>query len=211
MLYLVFKHGCYKIVNIRKTFPERKLTFSCCFVCQETVDELQTKVAQSLRPNHSSVVSRGHLEADNEGVSEQLFNLSVIVTKLTDDVERHSKNLAELVCFNFAMCTYSYIRKSKRTFFCVNLLQMLEVVQINTTVFNYQHKDAISEKPTPCNCSAEVGNLWEQLSSNKLSIESVKQDLQALQKPVTTLQSKDSMIKLRLDSHDITQFSVMGF
>ncbi|KAL9951505.1 hypothetical protein ACROYT_G044174 [Oculina patagonica] len=132
-----------------------------------TVDELQTKVSQSLKPNHSSVVSRGHLEADNMGVSEQVFNLSAIVTKLTDDVERHSKNLAEL---------------------------MLEVVQINTTVFNYQHQDAIPEKPAPCNCSAEVGNLWEQLSSNKFSIEAVQKDLQALQKPVTTLPKNNTSV-----------------
>lgn len=74
---------------------------------------------------------------------------------------------------------------------------MLEVVQINTTVFNYEHQGAISEKPAPCNCSAEVGNLWEQLSSNKLSIEAVQKDLQALQKPVTILPSKDSDIMSR--------------
>ena len=55
-------------------------------------------MSESLSPNHSSVVSRGHLEADKEGVSEKVFNLSVIVTKLSDDVEQHSNRLAELVC-----------------------------------------------------------------------------------------------------------------
>ena len=59
---------------------------------------MQTKVSESLSPNHSSVVSRGHLEADTDGVSEKVFNLSIIVTKLSDDVERHSNHLAELVC-----------------------------------------------------------------------------------------------------------------
>ena len=69
-----------------------------CFVYQVTIDELQTEVSQILRPNHSSVVSRGHLDADSEGVSEHVFNLTVVVTKLSDDVEQHSRNLAELVC-----------------------------------------------------------------------------------------------------------------
>ena len=55
-------------------------------------------MSESLSPNHSSVVSRGHLEADTDGVSEKVFNLSVIVTKLSDDVEQHSNHLAELVC-----------------------------------------------------------------------------------------------------------------
>lgn len=71
---------------------------------------------------------------------------------------------------------------------------MLEVLQINTTVYHHQHDDADDVMPetyAPCNCSAEVGKLWEQLSSNKLSIESVQQELQALQKPVKILPSKD--------------------
>lgn len=55
-------------------------------------------MSESLSLNHSSVVSRGHLEADTEAVSEKVFNLSVIVTKLSDDVEQHSNHLAELVC-----------------------------------------------------------------------------------------------------------------
>lgn len=55
-------------------------------------------MSESLSLNHSSVVSRGHLEADTEAVSEKVFNLSVIVTKLSDDVEQHSSHLTELVC-----------------------------------------------------------------------------------------------------------------
>lgn len=75
---------------------------------------------------------------------------------------------------------------------------MLEVVQINTTVSKYQRQDVVLEKPGPCNCSAEVGKVWEQLSSNKLNIESMQQELHALQKPVAILPSKDSVMKLRL-------------
>jgi len=67
---------------------------------------------------------------------------------------------------------------------------MLEVVQINTTVYNYQHHEAIPEKPASCNCSGEVRKLWEQLSTSKLGIESVQQ-VQATQKPVTILPSKN--------------------
>ena len=55
-------------------------------------------MSESLSANHSSVVSRGHLEADMDGVSKKVFNLSVVVAKLSDDVEQHSNHLAELVC-----------------------------------------------------------------------------------------------------------------
>ena len=55
-------------------------------------------MSESLSPNHSSIASRGHLEADMDGVSKKVFNLSVVVAKLSDDVEQHSNHLAELVC-----------------------------------------------------------------------------------------------------------------
>lgn len=76
--------------------------------------------------------------------------------------------------------------------FCLNLLQLLEVVQINTTVYNYQHQEAIHEKPASCNCSGEVRRLWQQLSNKKSTTESVQQ-VQTTQKPVTTLPSKNSV------------------
>ena len=82
-------------------------------------------------------------------------------------------------------------------FFYVNLLQLLEVVQINTTVYNYQHQEAIPEKAASCNCSGEVKRLWEQLSNEKSSTESVKQ-VQTTQKPVTILPSKISICFLVL-------------
>jgi len=51
-------------------------------------------VSESLSPNQSI----GHLEANTKGVSEKVFNLSLTVTKLSDDVEQHSNHMAELVC-----------------------------------------------------------------------------------------------------------------
>ena len=51
-------------------------------------------MSESLSPNQSI----GHLEANTEGVSEKVFNLSLTVTKLSDDVEQHSNHMAELVC-----------------------------------------------------------------------------------------------------------------
>lgn len=51
-------------------------------------------MSESLNPNESI----GHLEANTKGVSEKVFNLSLTVTKLSDDVEQHSNHMAELVC-----------------------------------------------------------------------------------------------------------------
>ena len=71
----------------------------CFFVeFQATIDDLQTKVSQILKPNHSSVVSRGHLGEKKEDISYHLLNLTVDVTKLSEDMRKHSRKLAELVC-----------------------------------------------------------------------------------------------------------------
>ena len=78
-------------------FEEFIYLFYSCIACQVTVDSLQTKVSQMLKPNHSSVVSRGHLGEDHEGVLNHVFNLSIDVTKLSEDVHQHSRKLAELV------------------------------------------------------------------------------------------------------------------
>ncbi|XP_022785214.1 uncharacterized protein LOC111325640 isoform X3 [Stylophora pistillata] len=123
------------------------------------LDDLQTKVTQVLKQNHSSVISRGHLEPDSDMLSEQVSNLSLEVKKLSDYVDQQSKNLAEL---------------------------MLEVLQINTTV-SHQQSLGTPKKSVSCNCSTEVGKIREQLSSNKLSIESLKQELQALQSNLDSL------------------------
>jgi len=77
------------------------------------------------------------------------------------------------------------------------MLQLLEVVQINTTVYNYQHQEAIPEKAAACNCSGEVRRLWEQLSNKKSPTESV-QEVQTTQKPVTIMPSKNSICLLVL-------------
>lgn len=120
-----------------------------------TIGDLQTKVSQILKPNHSDVMSVGHLGEKND-VMDQVFNLSLNFTNLSEDVHQHSQKLAEL---------------------------MLEVIQVNRTVYHHQHQNTMLDKSVICNCSAELGKLWGQLSSNKLDIESVRQDLQALQKP----------------------------
>ena len=65
-----------------------------------------------------------------------------------------------------------------------NLFQMLEMVQVNRTVNDHQHIEAIQEKSVICNCSSEVGKLWEELSKNRLDMQSMQQKLQMLQTPV---------------------------
>ena len=65
-----------------------------------------------------------------------------------------------------------------------NLFQMLEMVQVNRTVNDHQHIQAIQEKSVICNCSSEVGKLWEELSKNRLDMQSMQQELQMLQTPV---------------------------
>ena len=61
---------------------------------------------------------------------------------------------------------------------------MLEMVQVNRTVNDHQHIEAIQEKSVICNCSSEVGKLWEELSKNRLDMQSMQQKLQMLQTPV---------------------------
>nr|XP_058956439.1 ERC protein 2-like [Pocillopora verrucosa] len=130
------------------------------------LDDLQTKVTQVLKQNQSSVTSRGHLQPDSDMLSEHVSNLSVEVKKLSDYVDQQSKNLAEL---------------------------MLEMVQMNTTV-SHQQSLGTPKKSTYCNCSVEVGKIREQLSSNKLSIESLQQELQALQSNIESLPKNTSQL-----------------
>lgn len=61
---------------------------------------------------------------------------------------------------------------------------MLEMVQVNRTVNDHQHIEAVQEKSVICNCSSEVGKLWEELSKNRLDMQSMQQELQLLQTPV---------------------------
>ena len=58
------------------------------------------------------------------------------------------------------------------------------MVQVNRTVNDNQHIEAIQEKSVICNCSSEVGKLWEELSKNRLDMQSMQQKLQMLQTPV---------------------------
>ena len=87
----------------------------------------------------------------------------------------------------------SYLSKMRRLIlFCSlslffvlrNLFQMLEMVQVNRTVNDHPHIEAIQEKSVICNCSSEVGKLWEELSKNRLDMQSMQQKLQMLQTPV---------------------------
>ena len=51
-----------------------------------------------VNPNNTDVVLENHHGGDNKGVVNQLFNLSHDVSKLSEDVSEHSRQLAELVC-----------------------------------------------------------------------------------------------------------------
>ncbi|XP_073227299.1 uncharacterized protein [Porites lutea] len=122
-----------------------------------TLDDVRTKVSHVLSPNSSSIKSRGPVAEEQADVSEQLLNLTVDVTKISEAVHRQSRKLTEL---------------------------MLEMVQVNRTVNDHRHIEAIQEKSVICNCSSEVGKLWEELSKNRLDMQSMQQKLQMLQTPV---------------------------
>ena len=51
-----------------------------------------------LTPNNSSIKSRGPVGEEQADVSEQLLNLTVDVTEISEAVHRQSRKLAELVC-----------------------------------------------------------------------------------------------------------------
>ncbi|XP_068726699.1 EF-hand calcium-binding domain-containing protein 14-like isoform X3 [Montipora capricornis] len=119
------------------------------------IGDLQTKVSQMVNPNNTDVVLEDHHGGDNKGVVNQLFNLSHDVSKLSEDVSEHSRQLAELV---------------------------LDLTQVNQSRVLHEHESTPPEKSTACSCLAEVGKLWEQLSSNKLEIESVKEQLESFNK-----------------------------
>ena len=69
-----------------------------CFFSQATLDDVKTKVSHVLTPNNSSVKSRGNLGEKQADVTEQLLNLTVDVTEISEAVHRQSRKLAELVC-----------------------------------------------------------------------------------------------------------------
>ncbi|XP_068675758.1 EF-hand calcium-binding domain-containing protein 14-like isoform X3 [Montipora foliosa] len=119
------------------------------------IGDLQTKVSQMVNPNNTDVVLEDHHGGDNKGVVNQLFNLSHDVSKLSEDVSEHSRQLAELV---------------------------LDLTQVNQSRVLHEHESTPPEKSTACSCLAEVGKLWEQLSSNKLELESVKEQLESFNK-----------------------------
>ena len=68
------------------------------FFSQATLDDVQTKVSHVLTPNNSSIKSRGPVGEEQADVSEQLLNLTVDVTEISEAVHRQSRKLAELVC-----------------------------------------------------------------------------------------------------------------
>lgn len=74
-----------------------------------------------------------------------------------------------------------------RAFF---ILQALDVTKVNRSVHQHEHESASVEKAAACNCLTEIGKLWEQLSSNKLDIESVQQQLKNIEKPSGELHGK---------------------
>ena len=75
-----------------------KLVKLQCFFSQATLDDVQSKVSHVLTPNNSSIKSRGPVGEEQADVSEQLLNLTVDVTEISEAVHRQSRKLAELVC-----------------------------------------------------------------------------------------------------------------
>ncbi|XP_044164178.1 uncharacterized protein LOC114963105 isoform X2 [Acropora millepora] len=122
----------------------------------ETIGDLQKKVSQMQKPTNSNVVPRDHHRSDITGVIGHLFNLSIDVTRLSEDVQQHSRQLDQMA---------------------------LDVTKVNRSVHQHEHESASVEKAAACNCLTEIGKLWEQLSSNKLDIESVQQQLKNIEKP----------------------------
>lgn len=122
----------------------------------ETIGDLQKKVLQMQKPTNSNVVPRYHPRSDVTGVISHLFNLSIDVTRLSEDVQQHSRQLVQMA---------------------------QDVTKVNRSVYQHEHESASVEKTATCNCLTEIGKLWEQLSSNKLDIESVQQKLKNIQKP----------------------------
>ena len=100
--------------------------------------------------------------------------------------------IAEYIRFALDSLTSASVRDlACVTYFSTQFFhQMLEMVQMNTTVSRKQSLGA-PQKSAYCNCSVEVGKIREQLSSNKLSIESLQQELQALQSNIESLPSKE--------------------
>ncbi|KAK2556712.1 hypothetical protein P5673_021265 [Acropora cervicornis] len=122
----------------------------------ETIGDLQKKVSQMQKPTNSNVVPRDHHKSDITGVIGHLFNLSIDVTRLSVDVEQHSRQLDQMA---------------------------VDVTKVNRSVHQHEYESASVEKAAACNCLTEIGKLWEQLSSNKLDIESVQQQLKNIEKP----------------------------
>ena len=55
-------------------------------------------MSRVLTPNNSSIKSGGHVGEEQGDVTEQLLNLTVDVTEISEAVHRQSRKLAELVC-----------------------------------------------------------------------------------------------------------------
>ena len=87
--------------NILSVFTQtvfKQIEKAIFFFSQATLDDVQTKVSHVLTPNNSSIKSRGPVGEEQADVSEQLLNLTVDVTEISEAVHRQSRKLAELVC-----------------------------------------------------------------------------------------------------------------
>ena len=67
---------------------------------QETIGDLRIKVLQMQKPTNSNVVPVDHHRSDITGVIGHLFNLSIDVTRLSEDVQQHSRQLDQMVGFS---------------------------------------------------------------------------------------------------------------
>ena len=91
--------------HIKREFSLNLLLF---YGKQETIGDLQKKVSQMQKPTNSNVVPRDHHRSDITGVIGHLFNLSIDVTRLSEDVQQHSRQLDQMVGFFL-----------KNNFFCI--------------------------------------------------------------------------------------------
>ena len=82
--------------HIKGEFSLNLLLF---YAKQETIGDLQKKVLQMQKPTNSNVVPRYHHRSDVTGVISHLFNLSIDVTRLSEDVQQHSRQLDQMVGF----------------------------------------------------------------------------------------------------------------
>ena len=117
-----------------------------------------------LTPNNSSIKSRGPVGEEQEDVSEQLLNLTVDVTEISEAVHRQSRKLAELVCelINLLLVTVLLLLLA---FVYMNLFLCLFKADKNTAVPSSRYESVecnlLSHKRVGVTLQATVEKLYE--------------------------------------------------